>query len=81
MDASKVKALLESHMTDCEFHVVGDGSHYDIQAIGDVFEGLRPVKKQQLVYAALSDHIADGSIHAVNIRTFTPTEWQSQSQE
>ena len=81
MDASKVKALLESHMSDCEFHVSGDGSHYDIQAIGDVFEGLRPVKKQQLVYAALTDHIADGSIHAVNIRTYTPTEWQSQSQQ
>ncbi|NND69387.1 MAG: BolA family transcriptional regulator [Halioglobus sp.] len=81
MDASIVKTLLEGHMSDCEFHVEGEGSHYDIQAIGDVFEGLRPVKKQQLVYAALSDHIADGSIHAVNIRTYTPSEWQSQSQD
>lgn len=81
MDASTVKALLESHMSDCEFHVEGEGSHYDIQAIGDVFDGLRPVKKQQLVYAALSGHIADGSIHAVNIRTYTPIEWQSQSQD
>jgi acid stress-induced BolA-like protein IbaG/YrbA len=44
-----------------------------------VFEGLRPVKKQQLVYAALSDRIADGSIHAVNIRTFTPAEWQARA--
>jgi acid stress-induced BolA-like protein IbaG/YrbA len=44
-----------------------------------VFEGLRPVKKQQLIYAALSEHIADGSIHAVNIRTFTPSEWRARS--
>lgn len=79
MDAATVKGLLQNHMHDCEFHVQGEGSHYNIAAIGSVFEGLRAVKKQQLVYAALSDHIADGSIHAVNIRTFTPAEWQARA--
>ena len=47
--------------------------------IGAVFEGMRPVKKQQLVYGALSEHIARGDIHAVNIRTFTPAQWQEQA--
>jgi len=79
MDAATVKVLLQNHKQDCEFHVHGDGSHYDIAAIGAVFEGLRPVKKQQLVYAALKDQIADGSIHAVNIRTYTPAEWQARA--
>ena len=79
MDAASVKTLLQSHLQECDFHVQGEGSHYDIAAIGDVFEGLRPVKKQQLVYGALKDHIADGSIHAVNIRTYTPAEWQAQT--
>lgn len=78
MDAATVRALLEAHLQDCEFEVQGEGSNYDITAIGAVFEGLRPVKKQQLVYAALADHIADGSIHAVNIRTLTPSQWQEQ---
>jgi acid stress-induced BolA-like protein IbaG/YrbA len=79
MDAASVKTLLQSHLQECEFHVQGEGSHYDITAIGAVFEGLRPVKKQQLVYGALKDYIADGSIHAVNIRTYTPAEWQAQT--
>jgi acid stress-induced BolA-like protein IbaG/YrbA len=79
MDAASVKQLLQDHMRECEFHVQGQGNHYDIEAIGEVFEGLRPVKKQQLVYAALREHIADGSIHAVNIRTFTPSEWQARA--
>ena len=77
MDAATVKTLLQSHLDDCEFRVQGEGNHYDIIAIGAVFDGLRPVKKQQLVYAALTDQIADGSIHAVNIRTFTPEQWQA----
>lgn len=80
MDVATVKALLQNHLADCEFHVQGEGNHYDVTAIGEVFAGLRPVKKQQLVYAALNDCIADGSIHAVNIRTFTPAEWQERAQ-
>jgi acid stress-induced BolA-like protein IbaG/YrbA len=79
MDAATVKELLQAHLSDCEFHVGGEGSHYDITAIGVVFDGLRPVQKQQLVYAALSDHIADGSIHAVNIRTYTPAQWAARA--
>ncbi len=79
MDAATVKSLLENHLPDCEFHVQGEGSNYDITAVGEVFRDLRPVKKQQLVYGALSEEIAGGAIHAVNIRTFTPAEWQEQA--
>jgi acid stress-induced BolA-like protein IbaG/YrbA len=79
MDAATVKVLLQTHLDECEFHVQGEGNHYDIVAIGAVFEGLRPVKKQQLIYAALHEQIADGSIHAVNIRTYTPAQWQASS--
>ena len=79
MDAATFKVLLQDHLSECEFQVQGEGNHYDIVAIGDVFEGLRPVKKQQLIYAALNEQIADGTIHAVNIRTYTPAQWQESS--
>ncbi|MDG1944771.1 MAG: BolA/IbaG family iron-sulfur metabolism protein [Halioglobus sp.] len=80
MDASTVKTLLENHLPECEFNVQGEGNHYDIEAIGEVFDGLRPVQRQQLVYAALKDQIGDGSIHAVNIRTYTQAQWQAHAQ-
>ena len=78
VDAIKVKALVESHLQGCEAVVDGEGNKYDITVIGEVFAGLRPVKKQQLVYGALGDQIADGSIHAVSIATFTPEQWQAR---
>lgn len=78
MDADKVKALLQEHLPECEFYVEGQGSHYTIEAIGDVFADLRPVKKQQLVYAALNENIVNGSIHAVNINTYTREQWQAR---
>lgn len=76
MDAATVKRMLEDHLAECEIQVQGEGSNYDVTAIGEAFEGLRPVQRQQLVYGALSDAIADGSVHAVNIRTYTPDQWR-----
>ena len=78
MDAASIQTLLNTHLQNCEVTVQGEGSNYNILVIGALFEGLRPVAKQQLVYAALSEQIADGSIHAVNIRTYTPDEWRVQ---
>jgi len=78
MHPDDLKTLLEAGLEDCEISVTSDGGHYNILVIGDLFAGLRPVKKQQLVYAVLNPVIADGSVHAVNIRTFTPAEWQAQ---
>jgi acid stress-induced BolA-like protein IbaG/YrbA len=77
MDVEQVTTLVRAELVDCEVSVSGEGSHYDITVVGDIFDGLRPVKKQQVVYAALSKQIADGSIHAVNIKTYTPDEWRA----
>jgi len=78
VDAVQVKALVANHLQGCEVVVQGEGNSYDISVIGDVFAGLRPVQKQQLVYGALSDQIAEGVIHAVNITTYTPDEWRAK---
>lgn len=74
MDAATVKQLIESQLENCTVEVQGEGANYDIAVVGDVFEGLRPVRRQQLVYAALTEAIAEGAVHAVNIKTYTPAE-------
>lgn len=79
MNAATVTALLEAQLKDCEIHVDGEGNRYEITVVGEVFAGKRPVQRQQLVYAALNEQIASGAIHAVNIRTFTPEQWQSRA--
>jgi acid stress-induced BolA-like protein IbaG/YrbA len=79
VEIKEVEALLLGGLENCEIEVAGDGSHFDILVIGDVFADLRPVQKQQLVYGVLSEQIADGSIHAVNIHTYTPAEWQAKN--
>lgn len=74
MNPDDVKALLIAEFGGCDVTVNGDGRHFDITVVGEVFKGLRPVQRQQKVYAVLKDHIAEGTIHAVNMKTFAPDE-------
>ncbi|MBU1555255.1 MAG: BolA/IbaG family iron-sulfur metabolism protein, partial [Gammaproteobacteria bacterium] len=55
-----------------------EGSHYAVLAVGDCFDGVSRVKQQQMIYAPLMAAIADGSIHAVSIKTFTPQQWRRE---
>ncbi|MDP2227799.1 MAG: BolA family protein [Moraxellaceae bacterium] len=76
MTADDVKALLVAALPDAEIHVEGEGSKYTVTVVTDRFAGMRPVAKQQLIYAPLNAHIASGEIHAVSMRTLTQEEWR-----
>ena len=76
MSPEEVQKMIEAGLPDCEVKVTGDGSHFDAVVIGDVFDGLSLVKKQQKVYATLGDKITSGEVHALSIRTFTPAEYE-----
>lgn len=79
MTTDEIKQLLAQHFPDADIDVQTDGYHYDLVLVSDDFEGLTPVKKQQMVYAAINDNIADGSMHAVNMKLFTRAQWQQQN--
>ncbi len=75
MSPEQIKDLLQAQIADAEVEVNVDGSHVNLVVVSPVFEGLSPVKKQQLVYAVLQEQIASGTIHAVNMKTYTPEQW------
>lgn len=79
MDNQEIETLLKSELDLAEVHVNSDGSHFQIIAVSDKFDGMSRVKKQQMIYAPLSDKIADGSMHALSIKTFSEKEWQRES--
>ena len=65
MQPEQLQVLLAEQFPGCEVRVSAVDNHFDVLVVGEVFAGLRPVKRQQLVYAVLGEYIADGSIHAV----------------
>ena len=46
--------------------------------MSDAFAEMSRVKRQQYVYAPLTDKIADGSMHAISIKTFTEAQWSKE---
>ncbi len=79
MNPDDVKQRIASELTECDVTVTGDGSHFEAIVVGEVFNGLTPVKKQQLVYATVNDLITSGELHALSIKAYTPAEWAKAS--
>lgn len=69
-----IKGRLERAFADAEVDVAGEGNRYQVQVVTAAFEGLGRVQRQQAVYAAISDLISSGAIHAVTIRALAPAE-------
>ncbi len=51
----------------------GDGVHFHAVVISEHFEGLSLVRQQQLVNAALKDFFQSGALHALSLKTYTPS--------
>jgi stress-induced morphogen len=47
----------------------GGGDHFQVAVTSPRFNGLSLVEQHRLVYDALADPLADGSIHELRIRT------------
>lgn len=78
MENHEIQSLLKESLGLADVYVTGDGSHFQIIAVSDQFAEMSRVKKQQFVYAPLVDKIAEGSLHAVSIKTFTETQWKRE---
>ena len=72
-------ARLREAFSDGIVEADGDGYHFQVSVISSVFTGLRPVQRQQKVYAVVQDWIASGELHALSIQTRTPDEAGSAS--
>ena len=72
MTEADLVQLLNEAFPEAHVSVALEGGHVDIKVISAEFEGLRPVARQQRVYAPLAALIADGTLHAVNISAQTP---------
>ncbi|HDS3371162.1 TPA: BolA family iron metabolism protein IbaG [Escherichia coli] len=71
MENNEIQSVLMNALSLQEVHVSGDGSHFQVIAVGELFDGMSRVK----IYGPLMEYIADNRIHAVSIKAYTPAEW------
>lgn len=78
IDNNKIEMLLNNQPDISLAKVEGDGYHYQITVVSQIFKELSRVKRQQMIYKLLKDWISEGSLHAVTMKTYTPQEWEKQ---
>ena len=80
LSAEQLKSYITQHLS-CDFIEVrgDDGTHFEATIVAPAFEGKRMVAQHQLVYAALGDRMR-AEIHALGMKTYTPTQWLALNQ-
>ena len=76
MHPTEIESILRAALALDELYVKGDNGHFQVIAFSALFDGMSRVKKQQTIYAPLTEQIASNAIHALSIKAFTPEEWQ-----
>lgn len=76
MTAEDIKQSIVEKL-ECEFiNILGeDGVHFEGTIVSQLFEGLNRVKQHQMVFSALGDKMKS-EIHALSMKTYTPSEWK-----
>jgi len=60
----------------------GDASaetHFVLEVVSKEFEGLNQVKRQRKVYALLEEEFNEKGLHALQMKTKTPEEWEKMN--
>ena len=68
---SRIESALPGSRVDVE-DLTGGGDHFRAEVESDRFDGLTRIQQHKLVYDVFGDEIG-GPIHALSIKTSTPT--------
>ena len=82
MTPHRVKELLLEAFPSAAIEVgdlTGTSDHFTATIVSDRFSGLNTLKQHRLVYSAVQEHIDSGEIHALQLKTFSPEQWQRTS--
>ncbi len=80
LSAKQLEIYITTHL-NCDFIEVrgDDGTHFEATIVSPSFEGKRMVQQHKLVYAALGERMK-AEIHALGMKTYTPTQWSELKQ-
>ena len=72
---NEVINLIKQKLVDSEVYVenLKGNDHLQVTVISSEFNGLSLVKQHQLVYSALKEQLASEAIHALALKTVTPS--------
>ena len=79
MTAEELQSIIQAGLPCQHLEVHGDGRHWNAVVVSSAFESLRTIARHQRVYGTLGARMHTDEVHALSIKTFTPSEWATQS--
>jgi stress-induced morphogen len=56
--------------------LTGGGDHWQLIIVSSAFEGKGLLEQHRIVNEALREPLADQRIHALALKTYSPTQWE-----
>lgn len=78
MTADELQTIIASGLQCDHIEVDGDGRHWQAVIVSPEFEGMRPIRRHQRVYATLGAKMHTDEVHALSMKTLTPAEWAAE---
>jgi acid stress-induced BolA-like protein IbaG/YrbA len=79
MTAEQLQHIIATGLQCDHLEVDGDGRHWSAVIVSSAFEGKRLIQRHQAVYATLGEKIRTDEVHALSMKTYSPTEWAQQN--
>jgi acid stress-induced BolA-like protein IbaG/YrbA len=79
MTADQLETIIAQQLPCQHLSVEGDGRHWYATIVSTQFEGLRLIQRHQKVYATLGQKMQTDEVHALSMKTYTPSEWANQA--
>ena len=78
MQAQELQQIIGAGLNCEHLEVDGDGRHWSAVIVSQEFEGKRLIARHQRVYATLGSRMHTDEVHALSMKTLTPSEWAAQ---
>jgi acid stress-induced BolA-like protein IbaG/YrbA len=79
MTAEQLQHIIAAGLQCEHLEVDGDGRHWSAVIVSPAFEGKRLIQRHQAVYATLGEKIRTDEVHALSMKTYSPSEWAAQN--
>jgi len=79
----QVATMIKAGLPDAQVQIedlTGGGDHYQVTVVSSEFEGCSLVQQHQMVYRAVQEAMSSEAIHALALKTYTPTTWETVAQ-
>lgn len=81
MEQTEVIELIKAGIPEADVFIEGEGCNFTVVVVSSTFEGQSLLKKQKQVMATVAEQIRSGALHAIAVKTHTPSEWGRMNAE